>query len=102
MLALSVLNFQYSFVEKKNKIVATIVAAIVCPVVNTGVFLVGCSLFFMDTLKEWAQGAGFGTSVATYMIVGLVGLNFVFELVINIVLSPVIVKLVRLGKKENK
>ena len=92
----------YSLVEKKNKIVATIVAAIVCPVVNTGVFLVGCSLFFMDTLKEWAQGAGFGTSVATYMIVGLVGLNFVFELVINIVLSPVIVKLVRLGKKENK
>ena len=92
----------YSLVEKKNKIVATIVAAIVCPVVNTGVFLAGCSLFFMDTLKEWAQGAGFGTSVATYMIVGLVGLNFVFELVINIVLSPVIVKLVRLGKKENK
>ena len=92
----------YSLIEKKNKTAATIAAAIVCPVVNTGVFLIGCSLFFMDTVRQWAEGAGFGSSVGTYMIVGLVGLNFVFELVINIVLSPVIVKLVRLGKKESK
>lgn len=102
LLAGLVAGLFYSLIEKKNKIVATIVAAIACPVVNTGVFLLGCLVFFMDTIKQWAEGAGFGSSVGTYMIVGLVGMNFIFELVVNIILSPVIVKLVRLGRKENK
>ena len=92
----------YSLVEKKNKIAATITAAIVCPFINTGVFLVGCSVFFMDTIKQWAEGAGFGANVGGYMIAGLVGLNFVFELIVNLVLSPVIVRLVGIGRKEAK
>lgn len=100
MLAGLLAGLVYSLIEKKNKVAATIAAAIVCPVVNTGVFLLGCSVFFMDTIKQWAEAAGLGSSVATYMIAGLVGMNFVFELAVNIVLSPVIVKLVRLGRKE--
>lgn len=92
----------YELIQKKNNLVAVICSAIVCPVVNTGVFLLGCNLFFLDTVKQWAQGAGFGDSVATYMIVGLVGLNFVVELAVNLVLSSVIVKLIKLGSKEAK
>ena len=88
----------YKAIENKNKIAATITAAIVCPFVNTGVFLAGCSIFFLDTLKEWAAG----TNVFVYMITGLVGFNFLFELGINLILGPTIVKLVRLGRKENK
>ena len=41
----------YTALSKKNRWVAIIVAAVVCPVVNTGVFLLGCLLFFMDTLN---------------------------------------------------
>ncbi len=86
----------YKLIEKKNKTVATIVAAIVCPVVNTGIFLVGCRLFFFDTIKTWAAG----TNVFVYMITGLVGFNFLFELGANIILSPTIIKLTKLGRKE--
>ena len=43
---------------------------------------------------------GFGANVGQYMIVGLVGANFIFELLFNAVLSPVIVRLIRIGKKE--
>lgn len=86
----------YKAIEKKNKAVATIVAAIVCPVVNTGIFLIGCRLFFFDTIKTWAAG----TNVFVYMITGLVGFNFLFELGTNIILSPTIVKLTKLGRKE--
>lgn len=91
----------YKLIEKKNKYVATIAAAFICPVVNTGVFLLGCLVFFMPTINEWAAGLGFD-SAGAYMITGLVGLNFVFELVVNLVLGPVIVRLVDLGKKELK
>lgn len=81
-------------------IVAVIAAAAVCPIVNTGVFLLGCRLFFFDTIKEWAAGAGFGSNVGTYMIVGLVGFNFVFELAVNLILCPAIVSLIRYGEKS--
>ena len=85
----------------RNETLAVIVAAIVAPVVNTGIFLLGCLTFFLPTVREWGQAMGF-ENVGTYMILGLVGGNFLFELLFNVVLSPVIVRLVRLGKKENK
>ena len=47
-----------------------------------------------------AQNAGFAGSTGAFLIVGMVGLNFVAELVFNIVLSPAIVRLVQLGKKR--
>ena len=83
---------------KTNTYVAVIVSAVVCPVVNTGVFLLGCLLFFMETINGWAAAAGFA-SAGTYMIVGLVGLNFVFELRVNVILRPVLVRIISIGKK---
>lgn len=88
----------YRALEKTNTYVAVIASAIVCPVVNTGVFLIGCLLFFMETITGWAAEAGFPNAGA-YMIVGLVGLNFVFELLVNVVLSPVIIRIIAIGKK---
>lgn len=79
---------------------AVFVAAAVCPIVNTAVFLIGCRLFFFDTIKEWAVGAGFGERTGAFMLLGLVGLNFVFELIVNLVLSPAIVTLIRYGEKS--
>ena len=70
------------------------------PVTNTGIFLLGCRLFFFETIKEWGIGLGF-ENTATYMIVGLVGINFIFELAINIVLAPTVVGVVKtLSKKK--
>ena len=91
----------YKALSERNETVAVIVAAIVAPVVNTGIFLLGCLVFFLPTVTEWSQAMGF-ESVGKYMILGLVGGNFLFELLFNVILSPVIVRLVRLGKKENK
>ena len=73
------------------------VSAIVCPVVNTGIFLLGCRVFFFDTINAWAAAAGY-ESAGKYMIIALVGVNFLIEMAINIVLSPTIVKLINIGK----
>lgn len=80
--------------SRGNSYLATTVAAIVCPVVNTGIFLLGCLVFFMDTIAMWTEGAGLGGDVAHYMIFVLVGANFLFELVANIVFAPVIVRII--------
>ena len=89
----------YRALEKYNRYAAVAAAAIVCPLVNTGVFLLGCALFFLDTIRSWGAAAGFEGSLQ-YMLLGLVGGNFLFELGSNIVLSPVIVRLLNLGKRK--
>ncbi len=86
----------YQCISRYNRYAAVALAAIVCPVVNTGVFLLGCLVFFMDTISAWAGGA----EVWYYMIFILVGSNFLFELGSNIVLSPVIVRLLNIRKNQ--
>lgn len=84
--------------EKFNTYAAVVVSAIVCPVVNTGIFLLGCRLFFFETVASWGAAAGF-ENVGTYMVVGLVGLNFVVEMAINIVMAPIVLRIIKFGKK---
>ena len=88
----------YRALSGVNKILAVFVSAIVCPIVNTGVFLMGCSVFFMELISEWAVGLGFGTDVVRYMFIGLAGGNFLFEMLFNIVLCPIIVRLITFKK----
>ena len=88
----------YKLLENKNRYLAVFAAAIACPVVNTGIFLLGCLVFFMDAVKSMAIGEGM--AVGAYLLIFFVGLNFVFELLSNIVVSPVIVRLINLRKKN--
>ena len=94
------LNLTVGGEEKWSTDLAVSLAAVVAPVVNTGIFLIGCGIFFLDTIRGWAEASGFGEHVVRYMFLGLAGGNFLFELLFNIVLSPVIVRLIDLGKKD--
>lgn len=89
----------YKLLEKLNRVVAVIASAVVCPLVNTGIFLLGGWIFFLDTLTEWGKSFGYD-NVAAYMFFGLVGFNFLFELGLNVVLGPVIVRLLNYKKRK--
>ncbi len=98
VLAGLVAGLVYKLLERVNPYVATFAAAVACPVVNTGVFLLGCNVFFYETVASWALADG--KSVGLYMIVGLVGFNFIFELLFNLVLAPVALRIINIGKKK--
>ena len=66
----------YKCLARYNKLLAVLAAAVCCPVVNTGIFLLGCQLFFMETINGWASAYGY-TDVGNYMIFGLAGINFI-------------------------
>ena len=86
----------YRLLHKVNPCLAMLVAAIVCPVVNTGVFI-GCMLlFFIDVLAAWAGGG----DILGFILSGLVLANFVPELIINVVFSPAGQRIVRTVKKN--
>jgi uncharacterized membrane protein len=81
-----------------RKFVATVVAALVAPVVNTGLFVCGMFLLFKDTLYAWAGE----TDVITYVLLGLAGINFLVEFLINTILSPAIVRITAVVGKRLK
>lgn len=89
----------YSVLEKKNRWAATICAAAAAPIVNTGIFLLGCLAFFMGTINEWAAGAGI-ENAGVYMVTVFVGVNFLVELGANLLLSSVIVRIVDIVKNK--
>lgn len=91
-------GYAYKLFEKYNKYLAITVAAIVAPVVNTAIFLLGCLVFFIDTVS--ASALAEGMTIGAYLIVFFVGLNFVFELIINIILIPALSRVIDIAKKR--
>ncbi|MBQ9679634.1 MAG: ECF transporter S component [Ruminococcus sp.] len=88
----------YKALSGKNKFVAVLLAAIASPIVNTGIFIIGMLVFFKDLLAAWAGGS----DLLTYIIVGLTGVNFLVELGVNVILTPVVVKIIDAVKKTNR
>lgn len=71
----------YKLLKDRNPHIAILLAAVVCPLVNTGVFIVCMLTFFKDVLAAWAGGG----DIIAYVLTGLVLCNFVPELIINVV-----------------
>ena len=93
-------GFAYKLFEKKNTIVATLIASIVAPVVNTGIFILGCYVFFIDSISSAATEAGYGTFA--FIVLFYVGINFLIEFGTNIILNPAAVAIINQGKKTFK
>jgi uncharacterized membrane protein len=93
----------YKLLEGKKRFLAVLAAAVVSPIVNTGIFIIGCYAFFLPTLREWgdawAESVGRAPgNVTAYIFIGLVGINFVLEFIINIALSNAIVRIIEAGR----
>ena len=80
----------------KKKFFSTMLAALLAPIVNTSIFVAGMLLFFKDTLTVWADGK----PIMIYILVGLAGINFLIEFIINIILTPAIIRVVDVVKKN--
>ncbi len=79
--------------SKKNMTVAVAAAAVTAPITNTGIFCIGVLIFFYDLISSWGQAAGFDSALI-YIIMGLIGVNFIVELVLDLILVPVIVRVI--------
>ena len=77
-------------------LVSSVVASLTAPVINTGLFIIGLSVFFKSTLYAWSGG----TDIMLYIITGLVGINFLIEFGINAIVSPAISTIVKVVTKR--
>ncbi|MBR2620833.1 MAG: ECF transporter S component [Clostridia bacterium] len=87
----------YRLISRRNKYVAVVTAAVICPVVNTGIYLIGCLTVFFSAIEGMIGEAM--PSVMSVLIYGMGLVNFPFELLFNIVLCPVIYRLIKLLPK---
>lgn len=70
---------------------AVVVAGIVCPLTNTGIFILFMLTVFRKTLAVWAGGS----NALVYVFTGLAGINFLVELAVNMILSSAITMIIK-------
>ena len=79
----------FRLVSKKNKRVATFVAAASAPVINTGIFILSMLIMSGSVVKAMGEDAA-GHSAIYIIVIWFVGINFFIELGLNLVLSPML------------
>lgn len=92
-------GWTFALLQKKNETLAAAASAVVCPVVNTGVFILGNLAFFYPYILSWAKAAGFEGGALAYLIIVFAGVNFLVELAVDILLCPAILRLIQIGRK---
>ena len=78
----------FKLLKSKNSTLAVAISAVSCPIVNTGVFIIGVFVFF---LKYFLTD---GVTVPA-LIFSFIGVNFFIELAVNIILCPAIIRLLK-------
>ncbi len=88
----------YKLLKNKNGYAAMLAASMVCPLVNTGIFILSMLLCFKDVLAAWAAGG----DLIAYILSGLVLVNFLPELLINMAVSPGLQSAAKAVEKFNR
>lgn len=87
----------FKALKRKSRIWGVILASIVAPIVNTGLFALAAFTIFHNTMVAWA---GEGASVFAFVMVTMIGVNFFVEFGITTVLSPTIVRIVEIANQQ--
>lgn len=85
----------FKAVAKKNRYAAVFAASGIVPVVNTGLFIIGC-LLMSKTMALMAEG----TNVLVFILVSVVTFNFFIELAINLIVAPALHTVYRVVEKR--
>ena len=78
---------------RKNLWLGVIAAAVLAPICNTGIFSIALVTIFRTLASEWAVGAG-ASSIGAYVLAGIIGVNFVIELIVDVVMAPIILRII--------
>lgn len=83
----------------KNNLVRIFISSIICPIVNTGIFIVGCYVFFLPDISKLATDAGMSGNIFGFILTAFVTFNFILELVLNILVAPATAKILKATNK---
>ena len=73
---------------KKHEIVATVAASLIVPIINTGIYILGCLIFFEGVFQD--------------LILIVLTANFLIELGSTALLTPAIIRIIHVVKSRSK
>ncbi len=91
---------------KNSKLVASVVASLSAPIINTGIFALGCMIIKNDVIEavlnlgEQLQVTFDVSNFFTLLFVTLIGVNFFIEFAVNAVFSPALNKVAEIVNKK--
>ena len=91
----------HPFRNGKLRVLGTFLAAISCPIVNTGIFAIGLMAFYGKLVDVWTVENGYATAVA-FLFIFMIGLNFLVEFAINVLLAPAVTRIIQAVQKNAK
>lgn len=86
----------FKMISKADSVVATFVSALFCPVINTGIYYLGVVFVFKDIFFEANSISG---GNIYWLLLTMIIANFTIEFIINTLLSPVILTVIKVRKK---
>ena len=94
-----VAGFIFPLLQKKNTILALVVISLLVPIINTGIFVACCLIFFRPFLESGVSETF--PNIGAFLIFGLIGWNFIFEIITTPILSTPIGTII-LKKRERE
>lgn len=88
----------FKALKNKNRTLGLILASILVPILNTGIFCLGSLIFFKPLLKDMISEKL--PNIGAVLILGFIGWNFIFELLSTAIISPIVGTI--LLKREEK
>ena len=82
-------GFIANALKKNHDTLGSILASIAVPVINTGIFALFCILFFKSRLVEINSN-----NIAAALFLGMIGFNFIIEIIITLIVVPSLYKIV--------
>lgn len=79
----------FNAIKKKNTILALIIASLLVPIINTGIFIIMALIFFRPILEANVTSGAF-PNIWVFLLAGFIGWNFLIELVSTGVISPIV------------
>ena len=82
--------------NKINFTLACVVASLVIPVINSGLFALATMTIFAKLAREWAGGS----NVYSFIFLAMIGWNFVIEFALSAILAPSIMQIIKIVNKN--
>lgn len=93
-------GFIFKALEQKHRNTGIVLSTISVPIINTLLFTAGAFLIFMPVLEQ--QAAKNNIDVITLVLLGYIGFNFILEFTLNLVLSPVVIRIIDMYKNKRR
>ena len=91
-------KFKLQVGKTSNSFLAVVISAVIIPIVNTGIYMLGM-VIMQDAVAAFLSLNSWSAGIIFTVVFGLIWLNFVLEMAINLIFIPIIHRVIKVVQK---